>query len=266
MKQEKSDEAIELLKKEISEQETEQGKNVAIEKASSIIADVSPEKAMNFLNGYEKVSATNINITCFKAKYYMAKGEFDKAEKIVKKILEQLSSISDNDIVNAENVMYSFISYLYANKKIKEVLIFYDLVARKHPNIRMDPGMQLLWARIAVEEKNGIEALKKVDWIIDTFPDYCKQNEHMILITKAMCFDSIGDKKESKRVLNQLEQIIKQNPKYNGVKGMVDDKLKEYRQDEESRKRMAATAKEAIDNPFGFKDGDMGERKHWTVF
>jgi tetratricopeptide (TPR) repeat protein len=262
MKQGKFNEAIELLKKEISKQQSQEQKDKAIELATYVIADVSFEESKKFLQSYEKDIFSNLNLTCSQAQQDMIKGDFDKAEPIVKMLLEKLPELPDSNLSYVENTVYLFISQLYVKNKIKEALSFYDFVAKQYPKIRMDPGMQLLWASIVIHENKGMEALKKVDWVIETFPDYCQKNEDMVLITKAQCFESIGDKKESKKILEQLNALIEKNPKYRGIKPMIDDKLKEYRQDEESRKRMAAVAKEASENPYGIENSEQ----NWTWF
>jgi tetratricopeptide (TPR) repeat protein len=268
LKQGNFDSAIKLLKEEIAKQKMKEDKIIIIEKSCHIIADVSFEKAMSFIKDYEQDISTSLNITCFKARFYLQNNDINKAEKIIKNILKQVSSISDHDIRNVENVMYSFISHLYVKEMTKEALEFFDLAAKQYPKIRMDPGAQLLWASIAAHENKGFEALKKVDWVIETFPDYCKQNEHMVLITKASCFESVGDKMEAKKILEQLDGLVKQNFKYAGIKGMVEGKLKQYHQEEESKKRMEAVAEEAQKNPYGFSEEELksfSQNNYWSV-
>jgi tetratricopeptide (TPR) repeat protein len=254
MKQGKSVEAIELLKRQITKQETKEQKNNAILRASKIIADVSPKEAMSFLNGYVDDIVSNLDITCFCARYFIMSKDFDEAEKVIRKILSQIQNLPDtvnnNTTKNVENTVYLFVSQFYASDLPKEALASYDLVAEQYPKIRLDPGMQLLWARIAVQNAQGLEALKKVDWVMGTFPDYCTKNEHIVLITQAQCYEFIGDRNESKKILEKLDSLIKKNPKYQGLKSMVDGKLKEYRQDEAIKRRMEAVvekAKNAID-------------------
>jgi hypothetical protein len=102
-----------------------------------------------------------------------------------------------------------------------------------------------------------MDALKKVDWVLETFPDYCRENPDVVLMDKAMCFEAVGDKNEAKKFLEQMSLLIKENPKYRGYSQMVNDKLNEYRQDEESRERMKAVAEEAMKNPYGLSDEDL---------
>jgi hypothetical protein len=158
------------------------------------------------------------------------------------------------------------VSQLYAHGNTKEALVFFDLLSEKYPKIRLDPGMQLLWASIAAKDKRGMEALKKIDWVIETFPDHCKNNPDMVLITQAQAFDAAGDKKESRRLWEQLEQLIKSNSKYSGLKQMVDSKLMGYRQEDERIKQRQEASDEARRNPYGstFPDANVSN-DYWDV-
>jgi tetratricopeptide (TPR) repeat protein len=140
MKQGKKEEAINLLRKEISKNRTDDQKCDAIERATAIVADESPDDAISFLDTFSNYSEINNNMgfICFRARHLMTNGEFDKARTLVEKLLKQSSLVTGRDATNIENVLYSFISHQYAKGKTKDALAFFDVLNEKYPKIRLD--------------------------------------------------------------------------------------------------------------------------------
>lgn len=164
-------------------------------------------------------------------------------------VLNQSAHLTGQKLADAENAMGMMVSQLYTKGYIKESLKFFALLEEKCPQFRLDPGMQLLSARIMIQDGRGMEALKKIDEIMETFPDYCKQNPDMILMDKAQAYEAVGDTAESKKLLEEYVLLAQKNPAYRGLLVMANAKLNEYRQWEEIAQKQQA-AMEAAKKPF----------------
>jgi len=256
MKQGKVEEGMESLKKEITQAKSPDERNVAIRRAVGLANAISPELGIKLLDEFGKELETDIGVVCFRARYHLLRGEFDKAETLVMDVLNQSSQLSGKKLANAENVMGMMVAELYAQGHTKEALEFFALLEEKYPKFRLDPGRQLLWARIAVQDDRGMEALKKIDWVMETFPDYCKDNPDVVLLDKAQAYEAVGDIAESKKLLDEFVSLAQKNPKYRGYLPMVEAKLLQYRQREEAIQLQRETMEKAMKNPY-----DLSEEK-----
>jgi tetratricopeptide (TPR) repeat protein len=259
MKQGNKAEGIDLLEGEIAKSTPDGQKISVIRKSAYIIADASPELLVGFLGQYEKIIGGDLDMICLRTRYLMNCGKFDEALLLINRLLDNSNNASGgNRVSNLENTLYTFISELYAHRKAKEALSFFDILSEKYPEIRLNAGMQLLWSRIAVQENRGLEALKKIDWVMERFPDYCEKHQNLVLFSKAVAYESIGDMHEVKKIVLQLDEIVKKNPgKYAGGAMFVQDKLREFQQRDAHIELQKKVAEEAERNPYGTPVGEQ---------
>lgn len=255
MKQGKIEEGVEYLKQGINRAKTPEERKMAIKRALGLISDVSLERGVQFQNEYAKELETDIGIICSRARRHMVKGEFDQAKPLVMDILSQTSHLTGQKLADAENAMGNMVAELYVHDRCNEALEFFAFLEEKYPKFRLDPGMQLLSARIMARAGQGMESLKKIDWIMETFPDYCKKNPDMILRDKARAYEVLGDRAESKKLLEEHVLLAQKNPAYQS--SMVEAKLNEFRQWDEIAQKQQAVMEAAKKNPFGLSEEEL---------
>jgi tetratricopeptide (TPR) repeat protein len=259
MKQGQVEEGMEYLKKQIIQAKTPDERKVAIRRAIGLANGVSPKLGMRFLDEFGKELEKDIDAVCSCARDHMFRGEFDKAEPLVMDVLNQSPQLTGRKLTNAENTMGMMVAELYAQGHTKEALKFFALLEEKYPKFRLDPGRQLLLARIMIQDGRGMEALKKIDWVMETFPDHCKKNPDVVLLDKAQAYEAVQDVTESKKLLEEFVSLAQKNPQYRGYLPMVEGKLRQYREMEEVIQIQRATMEAAMNNPSGLSEEELAK-------
>jgi len=269
MKQGKVEEGMRYLRGEIVKANSNEERKTAIRKALGLVNAVSPELGIRFLDEFGKELESDIGTVCFRARYHMIRGEFDKARPLVMDVLNQSSQLKGQKLTDAENAMCMMVAELYAAGKTKEALEFFALLEEKYPEFRLDPARQFLCARIMAADGRGMEALKKIDWLLETFPDYCKKNPDTVFLDKATAYEALGDVAESKKLLEQFVVLAQNNPQYRGLMPMAEGKLRNYQQREEAVRQQRESWEAAMKNPYALSDDELAQFErpsHWIAW
>ncbi len=205
-------------------------------KSVNVLSDVSPEDAIDLSKFYLESAAFEdpTRLRLFLSSLYLIRDEPRLASAEIDDVLE--TSYVGPDLTKA---LFALVVYFYENQQNDEALAYFDTLMEKDPETRLDPGHQLLWARIVAAAGRPLDALKKIDLIQSSFPNYYETKKGMFHLSRGIAYEVLGDRKQAKEECLALVELAEEDPKYRGMAEMAQAKLTEYEQDEATMQKMA---------------------------
>lgn len=240
LKQGKKQEGLQLLKQQVAAATDNRVELVL--RSLALLSDVSVKDAIDLGDFYLKNEPfkNNPRLKLYLANLYLKQKEVKPAETLINEVLE--TSFAGPDLKKG---LFNLIVYFYENGHNDDALVYFDKLMAKVPDTQLSPGDQLLWARIKAAAGKPLEALKKIDMIQSTFPDYYETKKGMFCLSRGIAYEKLGDRKQAKKEWLAVVELAKEDPKYQGMVPIAKDKLTEYKQDEETIRKMKEAAANA---------------------
>jgi tetratricopeptide (TPR) repeat protein len=242
LKQGKKDEGLTMLRHEVAEAKADRVE-VAL-RSIAIISDISLDDATDFSKACleDATLKDNPKLKFRLSALYLQRKKPEPAIALIDDVLK--TSYTGDDLKDG---VLNLIVYFYENQHAKQALAYFDKLMAKVPETKLDPGVQLLWARIAAVADLPLEALKKIDIIQSTFPNYYETKKGLFYLSRGIAYEKIGDRKQAKAECVALVQLAERDPKYQPMAAIAKEKIKEFEQREKLEERVKeATAKPVL--------------------
>jgi len=240
LKQGKEQEGLDMLKQQVSEATGDRVESIL--RSLALLSDISTKDAISLDKFYLKSESfrDNPRLKLYLSGLYLKQKEVKPAMTLVNEVLK--TSFSGSDL---KKWVFNLIIYFYENGQNDDAMVYFDKLMTKVPETKLDPGNQLLWARIAAAAGKPLEALKKIDGIQSSFPNYYETKKGLFYLSRGIAYEKLGDRKQAKKEWLAVVELAKEDPKFQGMAPMAKDKLAEYKQDEETVKKMRQAAIDA---------------------